>query len=177
MEEFKPKDGPVMITMFSVDGDHLIATHYCSAKNQPQMATEPITDAKANRLAFSLVRVTGLTTPDDRCTTPDWRWCWKTQSILRRSGSIGTKAKLEQGPSTTHANAKAPRIPCVELSSRVVCKLDLCGAKHSSTGTLLQKDNGFYLLTLPGTIQIHRGFGVEGTGFDFPNLDQLAHHR
>jgi hypothetical protein len=65
MEEFKPKDGPVMITMFSVDGDHLIATHYCSARNQPQMATEPITEPKTKRLAFSLVRVTGLTTPDD----------------------------------------------------------------------------------------------------------------
>jgi hypothetical protein len=25
--------------MFSVDGDHLIATHYCSAGNQPQMTT------------------------------------------------------------------------------------------------------------------------------------------
>lgn len=65
MEEFKPKDGPVMITMFSVDGDHLIATHYCSARNQPQMATEPIMEPKTNRLAFSLVRVTGMTTPDD----------------------------------------------------------------------------------------------------------------
>ena len=65
MEEFKPKDGPVMITMFSVDGDHLIATHYCSARNQPQMTTEPITEPTTKRLAFSLVRVTGLTTPDD----------------------------------------------------------------------------------------------------------------
>jgi len=65
MEEFKPKDGPVMITMFSVDGDHLIATHYCSARNQPQMATDAITEPKTKRLVFSLVRVTGLTTPDD----------------------------------------------------------------------------------------------------------------
>src|SRR5438046_10501510 len=32
MEEFRPEKGPVMITMFTVDGDHLIATHYCSAK-------------------------------------------------------------------------------------------------------------------------------------------------
>jgi len=36
MEEFRPESGAVMITMFTVDGDHLIATHYCSAKNQPQ---------------------------------------------------------------------------------------------------------------------------------------------
>src|SRR5437867_11892657 len=37
MEECRPESGPVMIRMFNVDGDHLIATHYCSAKNQPQM--------------------------------------------------------------------------------------------------------------------------------------------
>jgi hypothetical protein len=65
MEEFRPRNGPMMVTMFSVDGDHLVATHYCSAKNQPQMATEAIADSGAKSLAFSLVRVTGLRTPDD----------------------------------------------------------------------------------------------------------------
>jgi hypothetical protein len=40
MEEFRPAKGAAMMTMFSVDGDHLIATHYCSAGNQPQMTTE-----------------------------------------------------------------------------------------------------------------------------------------
>ena len=64
MEEFRPESGAVMITMFTVDGDHLIATHYCSARNQPQMATSPITDAQ-KPLEFSLVRVTGLQSPDD----------------------------------------------------------------------------------------------------------------
>jgi hypothetical protein len=64
MEEFRPATGPVMITMFTVDGDHLIATHYCSAKNQPQMVTSAITDVQ-KPLAFSLVRVTGLKSPDD----------------------------------------------------------------------------------------------------------------
>jgi hypothetical protein len=64
MEEFRPESGPVMITLFTVDGDHLIATHYCSAKNQPQMVTSPITDVQTP-LAFSLARVTGLKSPDD----------------------------------------------------------------------------------------------------------------
>jgi hypothetical protein len=64
MEECRPGKGPEMITMFTVDGDHLIATHYCSAKNQPQMATSTITDAQ-KPLAFSLVRVTGLKSADD----------------------------------------------------------------------------------------------------------------
>ena len=64
MEEFRPERGPVMITMFTVDGDHLIATHYCSTKNQPQMVTSTITDAQ-KPMAFSLARITGLKSPDD----------------------------------------------------------------------------------------------------------------
>jgi hypothetical protein len=64
MEQFRPDKGPVMITMFTVDGDHLIATHYCSARNQPQMVTSAITDAQ-KPLVFSLARITGLNSPDD----------------------------------------------------------------------------------------------------------------
>jgi len=65
MEESRPVKGPAMITMFSVDRDHLVATHYCSARNQPQMATGTITDPQKNVLSFSLVRVTGMNTPQD----------------------------------------------------------------------------------------------------------------
>ena len=64
MEQCRPEKGHEMITMFTVDGDHLIATHYCSARNQPQLATGAINDAQ-KPLAFSLVRVTGLKSPDD----------------------------------------------------------------------------------------------------------------
>src|SRR5437764_3932223 len=64
MEQCRPEERPEMITMFTVDGDHLIATHYCSARNQPQMETPAITDAQ-KPLEFSLVRVTGLKSPDD----------------------------------------------------------------------------------------------------------------
>jgi hypothetical protein len=64
MEQCRPEKGPEMINMFTVDGDHLIATHYCSARNQPQMETPPITDVQ-KPLEFSLVRVTGLKSSDD----------------------------------------------------------------------------------------------------------------
>jgi hypothetical protein len=64
IEEFRPESGAVMFTIFTVDGDHLIATHYCSAKNQPQMATSAIADVQ-KPLAFSLARITGLKSPDD----------------------------------------------------------------------------------------------------------------
>jgi hypothetical protein len=65
MEQFQPANKPAMITMFSVDGDHLVATHYCSAGNQPQMATGAITDPKGKTLSFSLVRITGMKTSGD----------------------------------------------------------------------------------------------------------------
>ena len=44
MEEFRPAGGSPMMTMFSVDGDRLLATHYCSALNQPNMSTQAIRD-------------------------------------------------------------------------------------------------------------------------------------
>src|ERR671938_1583829 len=49
MEEFRAGK-TVMVTMFTVDGDHLIATHYCSAGNQPQMVTKAVTDPSAKSL-------------------------------------------------------------------------------------------------------------------------------
>ena len=64
MEEFRAGK-TVMVTMFTVDGDHLIATHYCSAGNQPQMMTRAITDPSAKSLTFSLSHVYGLKTPGD----------------------------------------------------------------------------------------------------------------
>ena len=64
MSETKPANSEAMITMFTVDGDHLIATHYCSAGNQPQMATGTAGDL-AKGVTFSLERVTGMKTPDD----------------------------------------------------------------------------------------------------------------
>src|SRR5919109_4883384 len=64
MSETKPADSQPMITMFTVDGDHLIATHYCVAGNQPQMITGTPRDLEKG-VTFSLERVTGMKTPDD----------------------------------------------------------------------------------------------------------------
>ena len=64
MAETRAANEPAMITMITVDGDRLIATHYCVAGNQPQMvATSPGDLHKG--LVFTLDRVTGMKTPDD----------------------------------------------------------------------------------------------------------------
>jgi hypothetical protein len=65
MSETKPADSSPMITMFTVDGDRLISTHYCVAGNQPQMVTGVPGDLEKNGVTFSLARVTGMKTPDD----------------------------------------------------------------------------------------------------------------
>src|SRR5438094_9198791 len=65
MEECRPENGGEMITMFTVDGDQLIATHYCAAKNQPQMMKKTIADPSAKNLTFLLSHVYGLKTPGD----------------------------------------------------------------------------------------------------------------
>jgi hypothetical protein len=64
MAETRPRNEPAMITMFTVDGDHLIATHYCVAGNQPQMVSR-IPDDLQKGVTFTLARVTGMKTPDD----------------------------------------------------------------------------------------------------------------
>ena len=40
MEQCRSEKGHEMITMFTVDGDYLIATHYCSAK-KPATDVDP----------------------------------------------------------------------------------------------------------------------------------------
>ena len=64
MAETKPAKEPAMITMITVDGDHLLATHYCAARNQPQMETG-VPDDLQKGVTFSLLRVTGMKTPED----------------------------------------------------------------------------------------------------------------
>jgi hypothetical protein len=64
MERLKSANEPEMITMYTVDGDHILITHYCSAGNQPQMKTETMT-GKADKYTFTLLRVNGMKSPNE----------------------------------------------------------------------------------------------------------------
>ena len=52
-----------MVTMYYLDRDRLMMTHYCAANNQPRMRAEPSADLKS--LAFSFVDATNLAGPGD----------------------------------------------------------------------------------------------------------------
>ena len=50
---------PEMMTVYHLDGDRLVLTHYCGAGNQPHMQAEPF-DPASNELRFTFVSATNL---------------------------------------------------------------------------------------------------------------------
>lgn len=64
MERMQPSKEEEMITMYTVEGDRLRVTHYCSMGNQPEMETAAIS-GKPNKFTFELTTVKGLKTPDE----------------------------------------------------------------------------------------------------------------
>jgi hypothetical protein len=64
MERLQPAGQLSMVTMYSLDGDHILATHFCSAGNQPVLKTGPLS-AATGKYDFNIERVYGLKTPDE----------------------------------------------------------------------------------------------------------------
>jgi hypothetical protein len=57
MSEIHGKGPENMITMFHMDGDHLLMTHYCGAGNQPRMK---VATADAKSVSFEFVDGTNI---------------------------------------------------------------------------------------------------------------------
>jgi hypothetical protein len=87
METIKTANEGVMLTVYHRDGDSLLMTHYCMARNQPRMRATPKT-ADARELNFDFVDVSNLSEPDAghmqrlRLTFEDAnhitaKWTWK----------------------------------------------------------------------------------------------------
>ncbi|MCU1245189.1 MAG: hypothetical protein JWN02_1099 [Acidobacteria bacterium] len=58
METLFTGDPHEMVTMYTVDGKELVATHYCSAGNQPTMRLD-LVKSTPDQLVFDFVRVSG----------------------------------------------------------------------------------------------------------------------
>ena len=54
---------PAMMTVYHLDGDRLMLTHYCMAGNQPRMRARAF-DAASGRLEFEFLDGTNLTTAE-----------------------------------------------------------------------------------------------------------------
>ncbi|HKM67072.1 MAG TPA: hypothetical protein VJX70_07895 [Candidatus Acidoferrum sp.] len=64
MERLSPGNEPGMITMYSLESDRILVTHYCSAGNQPTMQTAP-SPAASGKLDFTFLRLAGAKSPDE----------------------------------------------------------------------------------------------------------------
>lgn len=86
VERLQPAGEPEMVTVYTADGDRLAVTHFCSAGNQPQMRTAPIT-GETKQFSFAFVRATNLadanaghmdhltvTVQDRDHFTQEWTW-------------------------------------------------------------------------------------------------------
>lgn len=80
-----------MVTMYTLDGDRLLMTHYCAAGNQPRMAASTSPDGKT--MTFNFLDATNLSSPqaghmshavfnfaDAEHYTEDWTWTKDGQS-------------------------------------------------------------------------------------------------
>ncbi|MDX1618961.1 MAG: hypothetical protein R3224_09255, partial [Balneolaceae bacterium] len=60
VETLMPVNEPDMVTVYHMDGDRLMMTHYCSAGNQPRMVAEQAGRGE-DRIDFELLDLTNLT--------------------------------------------------------------------------------------------------------------------
>ncbi|MBZ5497177.1 MAG: hypothetical protein LAP85_12300 [Acidobacteriia bacterium] len=86
LETLSPGGESEMVTIYTMDGDAVALTHYCSANNQPRMRTVP-NAGDPNELDFTFVGATNLADPgvghmhrlaitiqDGDHFTQEWTW-------------------------------------------------------------------------------------------------------
>ena len=64
MERVHPGNEPDMITMYTLEGDRILATHYCSAGNQPTVQSAP-SPAANGKLDFTFQHLAGAKSPEE----------------------------------------------------------------------------------------------------------------
>ena len=78
-----------MVTMYHLDGDKLIMTHYCNAGNQPRMR---MTKADEDNIAFEMYDITNLATPTSyHSNTLNVKFEGRDRVVLTYGGKSGKK--------------------------------------------------------------------------------------
>lgn len=62
METLMPSDEPTMVTMYHMNGDKVMMTHYCAVNNQPRMESVP---SESGMVKFALKDISNLASPED----------------------------------------------------------------------------------------------------------------
>ena len=92
METISHKAEADMITMYTVDGDHIMMTHYCGIGNQPRMrASVPAGDIK--ELKFSFLDGTNMKKNDMHMHALDMKFIDDTH--VQETWSLFDKGKLQ----------------------------------------------------------------------------------
>jgi hypothetical protein len=78
-----------MVTMYHLDGDDLVLTHYCKLGNQPRMRAEPAKEA--NKIEFKFIGSTNLKSEDEQhmhqaTLTIDGKDHFKTEWVSCKDG-------------------------------------------------------------------------------------------
>jgi len=63
MESIQEGAEAQMVTLYYLDGDYLMMTHYCMANNQPRMRAD-ISTSSTSAIRFAYVDATNLSSPD-----------------------------------------------------------------------------------------------------------------
>jgi hypothetical protein len=92
LERLETSGEPEMVTVYAPDGERVTVTHFCSAGNDPQMQTAPIT-GDTKQFSFDFVHASNLgsptaghmhhltlTLPDRDHLTQEWTWQENGQS-------------------------------------------------------------------------------------------------
>jgi len=64
MERLQAEGEASMVTMYSLDGDHIVAIHFCSTGNQPILKTGTVS-AATGQYDFQIERAYGLRSPEE----------------------------------------------------------------------------------------------------------------
>ena len=81
VETFGDPDGPVTETVYHLDGENLMATHYCAQGNQPRLRLQG--ESTDTALHFSFLDITNLKHAEDSHLI-DLRFSWRTDGKIER---------------------------------------------------------------------------------------------